>query len=112
RADTHSLQYLHRVLRRLDPEAAARIGPRDRPKMIRAIEVCLLTGRPLTEVHQAGRARLEGYSPIKIGLPPPRAALYERIERRVNTMLARGWLDEVSGLIGSGVPLGAKPFDF
>ena len=44
---TH-LQYLHRVLRRLDPEAAVRIGSRDRPKMIRAIEVCLLTGRPLS----------------------------------------------------------------
>ena len=112
RADTHSLQYLHRVLRRLDPEAAVRIGPRDRPKMIRAIEVCLLTGRPLTEVHQAGRAGLEGYSPIKIGLQPPRAALYERIERRVHTMLERGWLEEVAGLVRSGVPVSAKPFDF
>src|SRR4029077_8747080 len=99
RADTHSLQYLHRVLRRLDPEAAARIGPRDRPKMIRAIEVCLLTGRPLSEVHQAGRARLEGYSPIKIGLQPPRAALYERIERRVHTELRGG---RVCGRSGGG----------
>jgi tRNA dimethylallyltransferase len=112
RADAHSLQYLHRVLRRLDPEAAGRIGRRDRPKLIRAIEVCLLTGRPLTEIHQAGRARLEGYSPIKIGLQPPRAALYDRIERRVHTMLERGWLDEVAGLIRSGVPPTAKPFDF
>jgi tRNA dimethylallyltransferase len=112
RADALSLQYLHRVLRRLDPEAAERIGPRDRPKMIRAIEVCLLTGRPLTEVHQAGRARLEGYSPIKIGLQPPRAALYDRIEQRVQTMLDRGWLEEVAGLIHSGIPQDAKPFDF
>ncbi len=111
-ADTHSLQYLHRVLRRLDPEAATRIGSRDRPKMIRAIEVCLLTGRPLTEVHQAGRARLEGYTPIKIGLQPPRAALYARIERRVQTMLDRGWLEEVAGLIRSGISQDAKPFDF
>ena len=112
RADAHSLQYLHRVLRRLDPEAAMRIGPRDRPKMIRAIEVCLLTGRPLTEVHRAGRARLEGYIPVKIGLQPPRAALYDRIERRVHTMLDRGWLEEVSSLMRSGVPPNAKPFDF
>ena len=80
--------------------------------MIRAIEVCLLTGRPLTEIHQAGRARLEGYSPIKIGLQPPRAALYDRIERRVHTMLERGWLDEVAGLVRSGIPLESKPFDF
>ena len=112
RANANSLQYLHRVLRRLDPEAAVRIGARDRPKMIRAIEICLLTGRPLTEVHQAGRTRLEGYSPIKIGLQPPRAALYERIEHRVHTMLDRGWLDEVASLVRSGIPPGAKPLDF
>jgi len=111
-ADKHTLQYLHRVLRRLDPDAALRIGSRDRPKMIRAIEVCLLTGRPLSEVHRAGRARLEGYAPIKIGLQPPRAALYERIEQRVHTMLDRGWLEEVSRLVHSGVPLDTKPFDF
>lgn len=111
-ADAHSLQYLHRVLRRLDPEAALRIGSRDRPKMIRAIEVCLLTGRPLSEVHRAGRTPLEGYRPIKIGLQPPRAALYDRIERRVHTMLDRGWLNEVSGLVGSGIPKNSKPFDF
>jgi tRNA dimethylallyltransferase len=111
-ADAHSLQYLHRVLRRLDPEAALRIGSRDRPKMIRAIEVCLLTGRPLTEIHRSGRTPLEGYRPIKIGLQPPRAALYARIERRTRTMLERGWLDEVAGLVRKGVPQNSKPFDF
>jgi tRNA dimethylallyltransferase len=111
-ADARSLQYLHRVLRRLDPEAALRIGSRDRPKMIRAIEVCLLTGRPLSELHRAGRTPLEGYHPIKIGLQPPRAALYERIERRTRTMLERGWLDEVAGLVERGVPENSKPFDF
>ena len=111
-ANAHSLQYLHRVLRRLDPEAALRIGSRDRPKMIRAIEVCLLTGRPLSEVHRAGRTPLEGYHPIKIGLQPPRAALYDRIERRTHTMLDRGWLDEVASLVRNGVPQNSKPFDF
>jgi tRNA dimethylallyltransferase len=112
RADARTLQYLHRILRRLDTVAAARIAPRDRPKLIRAIEVCLLTGRPITEVHQAGRASLEGYAPIKIGLQPPRVALYDRIERRVRAMLERGWLEEVARLIRSGVPPDAKPFDF
>src|ERR1700691_1575538 len=103
-ANAHSLQYLHRVLRRLDPEAALRIGSRDRPKMIRAIEVCLLTGKPISKVHRLGRAPLEGYHPIKIGLQPPRPALYDRIEKRTRAMLEQGWLDEVSGLIRSGVP--------
>lgn len=112
RANSNSLQYLHRVLRRLDPEAATRIGSRDRPKMIRAIEVCLLTGRPVSEVHQAGRMPLEGYHPVKIGLQPPRAALYERIEKRVHTMIDRGWFDEVKGLIETGIPQNTKPFDF
>ena len=111
-ADAHSLQYLHRVLRRLDPEAALRIGSRDRPKMIRAIEVCLLTGRTLSEVHRTGRTPLEGYRPIKIGLQPPRAALYERIEKRVHMMIDRGWLGEVEGLVRGGVPKNSKPFDF
>jgi tRNA dimethylallyltransferase len=111
-ADARSAQYLHRVLRRLDPEAALRIGSRDRPKMIRAIEVCLLTGRPLSELHRAGRTPLEGYRPIKIGLQPPRAALYERIERRTHTMLEHGWLEEVARLVRSGVPENSKPFDF
>ena len=92
-ANARSLQYLHRVLRRLDPEAALRIGSRDRPKMIRAIEVCLLTGRPLSEVHRAGRTPLEGYRPIKIGLQPPRAALYDRIEgARAPCLSAVGWM--------------------
>jgi tRNA dimethylallyltransferase len=111
-ANAHNLQYLHRVLRRLDPEAALRIGSRDRPKMIRAIEVCLLTGRPLSEVHRAGRTPLEGYRPIKIGLQPARAALYDRIERRTQTMLDRGWLEEVARLVRGGVAQNSKPFDF
>jgi tRNA dimethylallyltransferase len=111
-ANAHSLQYLHRVLRRLDPEAALRIGSRDRPKMIRAIEVCLLTGRPLSEVHRSGRTPLEGYHPIKIGLQPPRAALYDRIEKRTRAMLDCGWLEEVAGLARNGIPQNSKPFDF
>jgi tRNA dimethylallyltransferase len=111
-ANAHSLQYLHRVLRRLDPEAALRIGSRDRPKMIRAIEICLLTGRPVTEIHRSGRTPLEGYHPIKVGLEPPRAALYNRIERRVHAMLESGWLEEVASLVRNGVLQNAKPFDF
>jgi len=112
KANKLTLQYLHRVLRRLDPDAAVRIGSRDRPKMIRAIEICLLTGRTVTQVHQEGRVPLQGYAPIKIGLQPHRAALYQRIENRVYTMLGLGWLEEVEGLIRSGVPRDAKPFDF
>jgi tRNA dimethylallyltransferase len=103
---------LHRVLSRLDPIAAQRISPNDRQKLVRALEVCLLAGKPLTELHQAGRQGLEGYRPLKIGLNPPRQALYQRIEKRVRTMLDRGWIEEVDALVAQGAPATAKPFEF
>jgi tRNA dimethylallyltransferase len=104
--------YLHRLLTRLDPEAAGKIASADEQKLIRAIEVCLLARRPVSEVHRSGRTPLEGWRAIKIGLMPPREALYERIHARTDAMLARGWMGEVRGLIDSGLPENAKPFDF
>lgn len=104
--------HLHRVLRRLDPETAGKIAPGDEQKLIRAVEVCLLAKRPLSEVYRTGRTPLEGWTVRKIGLRPPRAALYERIHTRANKMLAEGWLDEVRALLASGTNETAKPFDF
>jgi tRNA dimethylallyltransferase len=104
--------HLHKILGRLDPPAAERISPNDRQKIVRAVEVCLLEGRPLTELHQAGRRGLQGYAALKIGLNPPRHALYERIERRVQFMLDRGWCEEVAALVAKGAPKNAKPFEF
>lgn len=104
--------YLHRLLKRLDPAAAERIAPPDTPKLIRAIEVRLLSGRPLSALHRAGQKGLEDYRPIKIGLMPPREELYERIHRRAQTMLDAGWVDEVRHLMASGVATDAKPFQF
>jgi tRNA dimethylallyltransferase len=104
--------YLHRLLRRLDREAAARIAPRDHQKLVRAIEVCVLAGKRITEVHRTGRAPLEGFHPVKIGLNPPRPELYKRISWRVAAMLDRGWLEEVRQLVASGLPAKCKPFEF
>ncbi len=112
RASRRGPGYLHRLLVRLDSAAAKRIAPRDTPRLIRAIEVCLLVDKPITELHRAGRAELEGFAPFKVGLMPPRAALYQRIARRVQAMLDRGWLEEVKELVARGVPSTAKPFDF
>jgi len=112
RASRRGPEYLHRLLVRLDSAAAKRIAPRDTPKLIRAIEVCLLAGKPITELHRAGRAGLEGFAPLKVGLTPPRAALYQRIARRVQAMLDRGWLEEAKELVARGIPSTAKPFDF
>jgi len=104
--------HLHKVLRRLDPAAATKIAAADEQKLIRAVEVCLLTRKPLTEVYQSGRKQLEGWRAIKIGLAPERKALVLRVNARTETMLARGWIQEVRGLIESGMSDDAKPFDF
>jgi tRNA dimethylallyltransferase len=110
--DRHSAGHLHRVLRRLDPDAASKIAPADEQKLIRAVEVCLLTKRRLTDVYRDGRAPLEGWRPIKLGLQPPREQLNEKIRARTDAMLAHGWLEEVQTLINSGLSDRAKPFDF
>jgi tRNA dimethylallyltransferase len=111
-AEEHSPGYLHRLLKRLDPEAARKIAPADEQKLIRAIEVCVLARRPVSEVHRTGRTPLKGWRPLKVGLMPPREALYERIHARTDAMLAQGWMEEVQGLVASGLPENAKPFDF
>jgi tRNA dimethylallyltransferase len=112
RAKLSGAAYLHGVLARLDPEAALRIAPRDTPKIIRAIEIRILSGRPIGEIHRSGRTALQGYEIVKIGLLPPRAQLYARIDSRVVSMLRAGWAAEVGQLIQRGVPADAKPFQF
>jgi tRNA dimethylallyltransferase len=109
---THPPRHLHRILRRLDPKSAEKISAGDEQKLIRAIEICLLAKRPLSEVHRSGRAPLQDWRPLKIGLNPPREALYARIHSRTDAMLAAGWLDEVRALMSAGQPGNAKPFDF
>jgi tRNA dimethylallyltransferase len=104
--------YLHRLLRRLDPQSAARISPNDTQKLVRAVEVCLVAGKPLSQIHHAGRTPLQGYRPIKIGIHPPRELLNRRIERRVHQMLEQGWLAEVAALLRQDARASAKPFEF
>jgi tRNA dimethylallyltransferase len=111
-AALHPPGHLHDILRKLDRVAAERIAAGDEQKLIRAIEICLLARRPVSEVHREGRAALSGWGARKIGLAPDRAALYERIHARLDAMLAAGWLDEVQRLMASGLPEAAKPFDF
>jgi tRNA dimethylallyltransferase len=104
--------YLHRLLRRLDPPSAARISPNDTQKLIRAIEICLVAGKPLSQVHHAGREPLQGYAPVKIGIAPPRELLHRRIEQRVQEMIDRGWLAEVAALLQRDASFSAKPLEF
>jgi tRNA dimethylallyltransferase len=96
----------------MDAEAAARIAPTDEQKLIRAIEVCILTRKPISEVHRTGRKPLEGWRTVKIGLMPSREMLYERIDARTKAMIENGWLAEVRGLLDAGIAENAKIFDF
>ena len=111
-AAEHPPGYLHQILKRLDSRAATRIAPADEQKLIRAIEVCLITRKPISEVHRAGRKPLEGWRIVKTGLMPAREKLYERIHARTASMIEHGWLQEVRELLKSGLNENAKPFDF
>jgi tRNA dimethylallyltransferase len=102
---------LHRVLQRLDPGSASRIHANDVQKLIRALEVSILSRQPLSKLHETGRDRLEGYRTVKIGLDPPRAQLYERLNARSRKMFEIGLREEVYSLLESGVPPDAKPFE-
>jgi len=102
---------LHRILTRLDPAAAARIHRNDLNKTLRALEVRLLAGRPITKLFAEGRSPLQGFRPIKIGLSPERDLLYRKLDLRAAAMFQRGLMAEVRDLLASGVPAHAKPFE-
>jgi tRNA dimethylallyltransferase len=94
--------WLHRMLARLDPSSAERIHANDAPKLIRAIEVCVAGRRPMSEVlgsAEEARDPLTGYRLLRIGLNPPRAALYDRLNRRCAEMFAASLVEETRGLL-------------
>lgn len=100
---------LHRLLRRVDPEAAARLTPRDRVRVVRALEVFQATGRPLSEhLRRPGQA-LSGFDVSIVVLSPPRERLLRRVEARTDEMLARGLLDEVRALLARGYSPELRP---
>jgi len=102
---------LHRVLTRLDPVAAARIHRNDTNKIIRALEVRLLEGKPISTLFDRGRGPLIGFRAIKLGLAPPRDLLYQQLDARTARLFQHGLVEEVRHLLDSGVPASAKPFE-
>jgi tRNA dimethylallyltransferase len=97
--------WLHRILNRLDPASASRIHANDQPKLIRAIEVCLAARKPMSEV--LARDPLTGFRLLRIGLNPPRPALYDRLNQRCAEMFAAGLVDETRGLLARYGPIKA-----
>jgi len=99
RVEQNGADYLHRVLRRLDPDAAAKIHANDIPKLIRAIEVCLASRQKMTEMWKQGRNPLTGFRILRLGLNPDRDALYARINQRAERMFESGLVEETRLLL-------------
>jgi tRNA dimethylallyltransferase len=108
--ERHGDGWLHGVLQRLDPASAVRIHANDAAKLMRAIEVCLAGGKPLSEVLQnleQARDPLAGFRLLRIGLNPPRKELYGRLNRRAAAMFTDGLVEETRGLLDRYGPVKA-----
>jgi tRNA dimethylallyltransferase len=102
--DRRGAEAMHRWLVLLDPAAASRIAAGDRQRVERSLEVILASGRRFSDFHGGERGPGDRYPALKIGLSLSRSLLRERVEARVREMVARGWLEEVRGLLSAGVP--------
>jgi tRNA dimethylallyltransferase len=103
-ADTRGLAALYRWLARVDPQSAQRILSGDRKRMVRAVEVYLLTGRALTEHFSQTRSPIAGVQMLTIGVTLPRDVLRQRVAQRVDAQFDRGVVSEVERLLDGGLP--------
>jgi tRNA dimethylallyltransferase len=99
---------LYRVLRRYDSAAAERIHPNDMPKLIRAIEIMLLSGQTTTAVQSARRQALTGVSVLKLGLLPDRRRLYSHLNGRSAWLFENGLVEETERLMALGYAADSK----
>jgi tRNA dimethylallyltransferase len=109
-AERRGTERLHRMLRRVDPASGDRIQPQDRKRIIRALEVFRLTGTPLTEHFARTESPLREYEVTAVALRIPPELTAERVARRVDAQFDGGLLDEIRGLLASGIPETAHPF--
>lgn len=99
RVERRGADYLHRLLRRLDPAAAEKIHANDIPKLIRAVEVCLASRQKMSEMWKLGRDPLTGFRILRLGLNPDRDSLYSRINQRAEKMFKSGLVEETRRLM-------------
>jgi tRNA dimethylallyltransferase len=103
--ELHGAEHLHRILQRMDPDAAALLYPRDWPRVQRAIEVFMQTGRAMSAQKDLRPEPAESARRLRIlALNPPRAELYQRINERTEAHFAAGLVDEVKNLLAQGIP--------
>ncbi len=95
-------QHLHQRLAEVDPVTASRLHPHDSFRVLRALEVYSLTGRPISTLQREHGFGGNSYDVLKIGLTVEREELYRRIEQRVEEMLRRGLVEEVQSLLNKG----------
>ncbi len=100
--EKHGLKVLYQRLNKYDPETAKKLHPNDTTRIIRALEVYELTGKTISQYHEEHKFTDEPFHVLKIGLHIDRDILYDRINRRVDAMMAKGFLDEVKGLLDKG----------
>lgn len=101
-ADASGLETLHARLGAVDPESATRISPGDRKRILRALEVYKLTGRPITEWQKESQTQTPPCIGPWVALTRDREGLYDRINRRVDEMMTDGLVEEVEGLLARG----------
>jgi tRNA dimethylallyltransferase len=110
-AEREGVEKLHRMVARVDPQSAARIQLRDLKRLVRALEVYFQTGRPLTAHFENTVSPLgKDVQVSAIALRMPAPWLADRLAKRVDAQFEAGLLDEIRGLLASGVPPGARPF--
>jgi tRNA dimethylallyltransferase len=109
-ARRRGMPFIHRLLDRVDPGSALRIQPRDVKRIVRALEVFFLTGRPLTAHFAETVSPIPDVEVLPIALRLPSDQTSARVTRRVDQQFDRGVLDEVRGLLARGVPEDARPF--
>jgi tRNA dimethylallyltransferase len=109
-ADRRGVTCLHRMLKRIDAASALRIQPRDLKRLVRALEVFFLTGRPLTAHFADTTSPIPDVDVLALGLRLPPEAIAERVRRRVDEQFDRGLLDEIRTLLARGIPESARPF--
>ena len=103
-ADENGMEILLQQLRAVDPDAAERLHLKDRKRIIRALEVYLETGKTITAHNLETQSQPAKYNPIWFGLEDEnRQDLYDRIDRRVETMVANGLVDEIQALLNMGI---------
>ena len=109
-AGRRGVEYLHRLVGRVDPASAKRIQQRDQKRLIRALEVYYLTGLPLTDHFDSTRSPIDSYHVIPFALHLTAEEISRRVQDRVDEQFQLGIIDEINSLLDGGLSRASLPF--